>query len=647
MKRMTYLVMALALVLGLAQCKKEKIEPQNEGNSVMITLDVTNGNNNGSRAEVDPPHVNFENGDQILVASGGKYVGALTRENNVFSGSITDPEEGEPLYFYFLGNKVDVETLTPGATDECTVNISDQSNYPHLPVISMGKSNETYPSEGNFYSSRLYNKCSLMKFVVTTPSDSPICITGMNNEVTVDFGDPTDSGFTYGMNDTDGGLIKMAGGSGTAQNPAVKWAIVLPQSVVEAGDAYTFDGAYTGTRPAIEGGIQINTLIDGNFAFEVATAAVRIVNLSEVTSYITLEDGDIVTGTLDGANNADQRKKISIADGATITLSDAHILGYMDFDKCYFAGLTCIGDATIILDEGTTNDVQGFHPYYPGIEIPAGKTLTIDANGAGTGSLDVRNKSTGQGAAGIGGRAYDNSTTETCGNIVINGGVITATGAPGNNTTSPAPGGAGIGGGWNVSCGTITINGGSVTANGGMWAAGIGTSSGGNTTKGLSNCGSVTIKGGTVVAQGGTYAAGIGSGYNQQQVTCSCSSVSITGGKVTATGGAYGAGIGSGYASGRNNTIISYCGNISITGGTVTATGGSTSAGIGTGNKYLIAVSQCGDITIGAGVTSVTAEKGSGATNSIGVGKAGTCGTITVGGTVTGNISTSPYTYQP
>ncbi len=67
MKKMTYFVMALALVLGLAQCKKEQLEtPQNEGNSVMITLDVKGDNN--AKVDVNPPDVTFEYGDEIIVA---------------------------------------------------------------------------------------------------------------------------------------------------------------------------------------------------------------------------------------------------------------------------------------------------------------------------------------------------------------------------------------------------------------------------------------------------------------------------------------------------------------------------------------------------------------------------------------------------
>ena len=140
MRRMTYFVMALALVLGLAQCKKEQIEPQNEGNSVMITLDV-DGGNNGSRAEVVPPHVNFVDGDQILVAYDGKYVGTLERSTSEgdsrFSGNITITENvdnPQPLYFYFLGNNAVLDEPVNGEIKGCTVNISDQTKVDDKPA---------------------------------------------------------------------------------------------------------------------------------------------------------------------------------------------------------------------------------------------------------------------------------------------------------------------------------------------------------------------------------------------------------------------------------------------------------------------------------------------------------------------------------
>ena len=100
------------------------------------------------------------------------------------------------------------------------------------------------------FTSRLYNKCSLMKFNVTTPSTAAICITGMKNEVTVHFDNPTDSGFDYNMNTTDGGLIKMKGQEGNGTK--TYWAIVLPQvALTETGEAYSEDQNYIGTRPTI------------------------------------------------------------------------------------------------------------------------------------------------------------------------------------------------------------------------------------------------------------------------------------------------------------------------------------------------------------------------------------------------------------
>ena len=264
MKRLGMIVMAGLLVLGLAQCKKEQTNnTQSEGNVVRITLNVGpstgSGTNNGSRVNVDPDateQVTFENGDQIVVASNGAVVGTLTREDGVFGGEITDPTEGQPLYFYFLGNK---QGEVANGTTTCTVNISDQTTEAGLPVISMGPSTVNYSTAETNYTSSLHNKCSLMKFNVTTPSTAAICITGMNNTVTVDFSNPTDEGFTYGK-DGDG-LITMLGV--TSENDTT-WAIVLPQDALaegEDGSVYTADDAYVGTRPQMDA-IEMNTFLN-------------------------------------------------------------------------------------------------------------------------------------------------------------------------------------------------------------------------------------------------------------------------------------------------------------------------------------------------------------------------------------------------
>ena len=111
--------------------------------------------------------------------------------------------------------------------------------------------------------------------------------------------------------------------------------------------------------------------------------------------------------------------------------------------------------------------------------------------------------------------------------------------------------------------------------------------------------------------------------YAAIQAGSASSTLTIKGtGTLTAKGGAYGAGIGSAYSGS--------CGNITISGGTITAKGGDEAAGIGGGYG---SHSSCGNITITDGVSKVTATKGKEATNSIGAGNKGTCGTVTINGT--------------
>lgn len=220
------------------------------------------------------------------------------------------------------------------------------------------------------------------------------------------------------------------------------------------------------------------------------------IDLSKVYSDYEAKDGDVLTGML-GEN-----VKISIAAGATVTLNGVTING-TDDSSYSWAGLTCEGDATIILKDGTENNVKGFNSGYSGIYVPSGKTLVIKGETVGSGTL---NASCNVSGAGIGG-----SWGSSCGNIEIQGGIITATG--GNRS-------AGIGSSETSSCGNITISGGTVTATGGTKAAGIGSSIG----EGVyySSCGNISITGGTVTATGGDYAAGIGSGNGGR-----CSDITI------------------------------------------------------------------------------------------------------------------------
>ena len=353
-----------------------------------------------------------------------------------------------------------------------------------------------------------------------------------------------------------------------------------------------------------------NVAFDGGKYYEVTVKMKQRVDLSKLDHNLTAINGDVITGTL--ANNV----KISIADGATVTLSDATING-VHVDEAYeWAGITCLGDATIKL-EGT-NKVKGFNKSYPGIFVPANKTLTIQ----GDGSLDASQNGGAAGigcgpkeaggnimieggnitATGCGGSGIGGSGERVCGNITITGGTITATGT----RDGPTSGGAGIGG-----CGNIIISGGSITASGDN-GAGIGS----NLYKG---CGNITISGGTIVASGDT---GIGS---RSGAETACGDITISGGTIQAKGSESGAAIGSGY--------LGFCGDILISGGNVEATfddvNRSYAAGIGSGERGYFK-----SINITYGITRVKATAGKAVTNVWPIGKGNEdngSGSVTIG----------------
>ena len=232
------------------------------------------------------------------------------------------------------------------------------------------------------------------------------------------------------------------------------------------------------------------------------------VNLANVTTAYTAQTYDCLYGTLGS------EVQISIADNAVVWLGGVSINadGTMTGE---YAGITCLGNATINLADGTTNTVRGMADDYSGIFVPHNDTDEDDEGDEGDEyTLTIRGTGTlnafgGQNSAGIGANSrYDS------GNIVIAGGIINATG--GENA-------AGIGSGFISSsqtnfCGDITISGGTITANGGNYAAGIGSAEYGS-------CGSIEITTGVtkVTATKGSGAPNsIGPGQNG-----SCNSVTI------------------------------------------------------------------------------------------------------------------------
>ena len=198
-----------------------------------------------------------------------------------------------------------------------------------------------------------------------------------------------------------------------------------------------------------DGAVELTAETDIQYTFTMPAADVTVT--AEVAQ--SNADGDILTGSI--------RHTVTIPDGASITLSNAAISG----------SIVCEGSATITLVG--TNSTTGKYGK-AGIQIGgSGTTLTIN----GDGSLTANGA---QYAAGIGLSSIFNYDS-------------------------------------NVIGGNIVIDGGTITATGGYRGAGIGTGVIKNTNNDNSTSvqfGNVTIKGGTVTATGGDSGDGIGKGYS-------------------------------------------------------------------------------------------------------------------------------------
>lgn len=483
----TALLLAGLMLIGTTGCRKKIVEPiANVSDEIFITVKV----NGGSRADITAAgSIVFEDGDKLYVGNDGKYKGCLNYSNDAFSGSIktNGTSTDDFLHFYFMGGK-----LNPTISGtRYTIMIDDQTSS--YPVIAYGKSTAKYYGKGA-YTTTLENKCSLIKFNVVTPSESNIYLKGMLNKVTIDF---SDNSIAYAKEGD--GAIRMRAKNASNET----WAIVLPQTdLTGAGEAITngYTGSWDMTGVNLTG---LNQYIGNGTGIAMSlTTPANIVDLSLVTTDMTLTDGCMAYGKLNGSY------QISIAADANVTLRDVDITS---LTNCSYPGLTCLGDAYITI-KGINTVISGITEGFclsPGIFIPEGYTLNI----FGTDS-DVLNAGINENASFVHGAGIGGGREMNCGNIVIYGGRINATGSGW---------GAGIGGSEDTSCGYIIINDGIVTATS-DGAAGIGTGENGYIDK-TSTCGDIVISGGTVTAYGGSYSAAIGSAANH----CICGDIEIAG----------------------------------------------------------------------------------------------------------------------
>ena len=511
----------------------------NKGYALPVTVDVTREGDKGSNRATyneSTKKLEFSTGDKLFVegyAPQGifRFVGMLNYvpSTGKFSGTIytENPYSGTAIALFHKALVLNVILLPAGYESYGYFSINNNNtdaliddgvntntNYTLATSKATAVEQFSYESAGGkggyYFGFALKPLSAILNFTVT----------GLDASTSVDV---SLTGGDYNDYNITGTVTTDASGTATFAAGVLKNEDLKDFSLTVGGRPITL--------------VNSSKVLEAGKIYNITRAAPPATYLSTINANYTASDGEILTGTL-GAN-----VKISIADGATVALNNVNINGTND-SNYKWAGITCEGDATIILSG--TNTVKGFYKFYPGIQAAAGKTLIIKSIGSLTASSN----------------GY----------------------------------GAGIGGGIDVACGNIEIQGGTITATGGKYAAGIGGDF--NAT-----CGNITISGGTVTATGGEQAAGIGGGRRGLSDASSCGNILISGGTVTATGGEDAAGIGGG--RGNSNTESTSCGTITITTGVtkVTATKGSGAAPNSIGAGYF---GTCGTVTIGGNVGAIT-----------------------------------------
>ena len=231
MRKSITFIMALAMILGMSQCKKNVKQiatPSDLGEAVYITLYV--GGDDGKHiVHPNTGAVEYTDGDVIYVGNNGKYIGYLEYDNGAFSGTIYGPSTDDYLHFYFVGGLTPSETPVAGTTTSFSVDLSDQSSQ--IPTLSYVHTTGKYDGETTTYTCMLLNKCGLVKFNLANtdiPASTDVAVMGMNNAATVHFdGEP----FTYSTNG-DGTVIL------NAVSAQERWAVLPVQSAVSGAVAW-------------------------------------------------------------------------------------------------------------------------------------------------------------------------------------------------------------------------------------------------------------------------------------------------------------------------------------------------------------------------------------------------------------------------
>lgn len=210
MKKLAFVIVALAVVLGFLSCKKETVDVK-EPLVFSISADI----DDDSKAIVTPLGIiEFNDGDHLYPAyKGQNNRGFLNHTKGTrFDGKISldnykNDEYKVPLHFFCLagvsggGRKAywTEQQLKVGCdTTSTCISLQNQGKNSNgtldpirdMPLLCFGVSKEIFEgAETTSFMVDLKNKCALVKYVVEAGIDygTEIFIVGLNNVVVVDF----------------------------------------------------------------------------------------------------------------------------------------------------------------------------------------------------------------------------------------------------------------------------------------------------------------------------------------------------------------------------------------------------------------------------------------------------------------------------
>lgn len=186
--------MALVLVLGMAQCKKQKANESNDGSYTGVTKNITFTTGGSSKVVVDNSildelHFKWEEGDKLYVYgsangtfSDGQYCGSMDiakgvgTENGFFSGTLDNvPTSGKLRFFY------SAEGLFNGTDKTISVDLSSQDGTLAGLATKIVASAELEVQPGGDYSAVLEVPYSVVKFDLSEFGTTTVTMTGMTN----------------------------------------------------------------------------------------------------------------------------------------------------------------------------------------------------------------------------------------------------------------------------------------------------------------------------------------------------------------------------------------------------------------------------------------------------------------------------------